>query len=143
MTLEATQRENPTSTEIENERLMQALLTEEVDSILDAQTEQEMDQLLTFGHLVKVAARINPNLRPIQTKMGPEISAIDQILGSTMPLWVQWGVLKTLVWEQEGPTKYGQIFQLTLNQVQSQTQNLPVPSIVSARAILDHSLPPQ
>lgn len=124
--------EIPNSVQIEEEELAERTFSQEVDAILDRQTEVDMDQLLTFRHLSSVAIRYYPRLK----SFGEEINIIDAVLRNE-PIWIQWAVLKTLIWESEGPTKFGNIFVISPNKLHIHTKNLALPRIEKARAKLD------
>lgn len=131
----------PDSIHLERELAVQKAFMNEVDAILDAQTEDEMNEKLNFRHLVSVAARINPNLKPFQKQMKTEIEEIEEVLGEKEPFWVQWGVFKILLWEQQGPVKFGEVFGIPSSEIHTKTADLSVSKIERARSTLDDSLP--
>ena len=118
------------SVQIEEERLAQQTFAEEAIAILNQLTEDEVDKEHTPSLLVSVAQRTYPLLKPF-SKETNEI--LDRTI-KTDPLWVQWAVIKTLVWESVGPVKFGNIFKVEPARLTSHITKLNVRKVELARA---------
>lgn len=124
----------PNKVQIEENERAKAIFSQEVEDIL-APAPSEALEIPTFRNFLEQAVnrypRINSRLREAEASIDVLSSLKDD------DLWVKWGVVKSMIWETDGPAKFGTHFGISGNTLQTQIKHFSAVDIVELRTYVD------
>ncbi len=123
----------PNILQVEENKMAEKALSQEVRDILATASPGALE--LTFSDFLSLAVKIYPGINSVlETE-----KASKDVLSSLEddPLWTRWGVVKSIVWETVGPTKFGNHFGIGGNTLQAQVKHLSAVDVAEMRTVVD------